>query len=269
MLEAADQAGTLRRRSRPKWAAGIGEAGRRSTATGDVEGLRPRSAGGNRWPLSESRTLTEAHAPSQSSRRQGARVERGWRGQAWSACSESFLLTRSMGELTGSASTKCTEGTVTLDPRPGVITGRRALAGLRRTRPATSRTSTTTSSRSSRPRKAKKNDRLGARDPQGGARHRHRVAPISRQRSSRSRTSGGPTCSTRAALDQCVYLDEPEKRAVGFKLSEGMEIPRSLRSFKFARQKSKLAGTIRGSILDQGRLLTPAGTPVDGIGSTA
>ena len=39
----------------------------------------------------------------------------------------------------------------------------------------------------------------------------------------------------------------PEKRAVGFKLSEGMEIPAELSSFKFARQKSKLAGTIRGS----------------------
>ena len=39
-----------------------------------------------------------------------------------------------------------------------------------------------------------------------------------------------------------------EKRAVGFKLSDGMEIPDELASkFKFARQKSKLAGTIRGS----------------------
>ena len=40
----------------------------------------------------------------------------------------------------------------------------------------------------------------------------------------------------------------PEKRAVGFKLSDGMEVPEELESrFKFARQKSKLAGTIRGS----------------------
>jgi hypothetical protein len=38
------------------------------------------------------------------------------------------------------------------------------------------------------------------------------------------------------------------KRAVGFKLSEGMEIPTELAAkFKFARQKSKLAGVIRGS----------------------
>ena len=42
-------------------------------------------------------------------------------------------------------------------------------------------------------------------------------------------------------------LDDPKKRAVGFKLSEGMEVPAELGSFKFARQKSKLAGTIRGS----------------------
>ena len=39
----------------------------------------------------------------------------------------------------------------------------------------------------------------------------------------------------------------PEKRAVGFKLSEGMDVPAELASSKFARQKSKLAGTIRGS----------------------
>ena len=38
------------------------------------------------------------------------------------------------------------------------------------------------------------------------------------------------------------------KRAVGLKLSEGMDVPKELADkFKFARQKSKLAGTIRGS----------------------
>jgi hypothetical protein len=43
-------------------------------------------------------------------------------------------------------------------------------------------------------------------------------------------------------------LDDHRKRAVGFKLSEGMEVPKELEGkFKFARQKSKLAGTIRGS----------------------
>ena len=38
------------------------------------------------------------------------------------------------------------------------------------------------------------------------------------------------------------------KRAVGFKLSDGMDVPEELaEKFKFARKKSKLAGTIRGS----------------------
>lgn len=41
---------------------------------------------------------------------------------------------------------------------------------------------------------------------------------------------------------------DPKKRAVGFKLSDGMEVPEELADkFKFARQRSKLAGTIRGS----------------------
>ncbi|KHK99158.1 phage tail protein [Microbacterium mangrovi] len=42
-------------------------------------------------------------------------------------------------------------------------------------------------------------------------------------------------------------LEPGSKRAVGFKLSDGMEVPAELGAFKFARQKSKLAGTIRGS----------------------
>jgi hypothetical protein len=42
-------------------------------------------------------------------------------------------------------------------------------------------------------------------------------------------------------------LADGGKRAVGFKLSDGMEVPEELSAFKFARQKSKLAGTIRGS----------------------
>ena len=43
-------------------------------------------------------------------------------------------------------------------------------------------------------------------------------------------------------------LEPGQKRAVGFKLSDGMDVPEELASrFKFARQKSKLAGTIRGS----------------------
>ncbi|MEV4279187.1 phage tail protein [Actinoplanes xinjiangensis] len=42
-------------------------------------------------------------------------------------------------------------------------------------------------------------------------------------------------------------VDDGGKRAVGFKLSDGMEVPAELGTFKFARQRSKLAGTIRGS----------------------
>lgn len=41
---------------------------------------------------------------------------------------------------------------------------------------------------------------------------------------------------------------EKPKRAVGFKLSLGMDVPKELDGkFKFARQRSKLAGEIRGS----------------------
>jgi hypothetical protein len=49
------------------------------------------------------------------------------------------------------------------------------------------------------------------------------------------------------SINVLYTLDDPTKRAVGFKLSEGMDVPEELSKFKFARQKSKLAGTIRGS----------------------
>lgn len=50
------------------------------------------------------------------------------------------------------------------------------------------------------------------------------------------------------AVNVLYSLEATGKRAVGFKLSDGMEIPAELRDkFKFAKQKSKLAGTIRGS----------------------
>ncbi|MFC6009775.1 phage tail protein [Nocardia lasii] len=49
------------------------------------------------------------------------------------------------------------------------------------------------------------------------------------------------------SINVMYTVDNAEKRAVGFKLSEGMDIPTELDSFKFARQKSALAGTIRGS----------------------
>lgn len=49
------------------------------------------------------------------------------------------------------------------------------------------------------------------------------------------------------SINVLYQLVDPKKRAVGFKLSEGMEVPAELSAFKFATQKSKLAGTIRGS----------------------
>ncbi|MFE3191783.1 phage tail protein [Nocardia sp. NPDC059240] len=49
------------------------------------------------------------------------------------------------------------------------------------------------------------------------------------------------------SINVMYTLADAGKRAVGFKLSDGMEVPDELSNFKFARQKSKLAGTIRGS----------------------
>lgn len=50
------------------------------------------------------------------------------------------------------------------------------------------------------------------------------------------------------SINVMYAVDDPKKRAVGFKLSMGMEVPAELASrFKFATQRSKLAGTIRGS----------------------
>ncbi len=50
------------------------------------------------------------------------------------------------------------------------------------------------------------------------------------------------------SINVMYTLEEGGKRAVGFKLSDGMDVPEELAArFTFARQKSKLAGTIRGS----------------------
>lgn len=49
------------------------------------------------------------------------------------------------------------------------------------------------------------------------------------------------------SINVMYTIADAGKRAVGFKLSEGMEVPEELSAFKFARQKSRLAGTIRGS----------------------
>jgi hypothetical protein len=50
------------------------------------------------------------------------------------------------------------------------------------------------------------------------------------------------------SINVLYTLEDAGKRAVGFKLSDGMEVPEELApKFKFVRQRSKLAGTIRGS----------------------
>ena len=50
------------------------------------------------------------------------------------------------------------------------------------------------------------------------------------------------------SINVMYTVDDGGKRAVGFKLSAGMDVPGELATkFKFATQKSKLAGTIRGS----------------------
>jgi hypothetical protein len=49
------------------------------------------------------------------------------------------------------------------------------------------------------------------------------------------------------SINVMYTIEDAKKRAVGFKLSDGMDVPEELGSFKFARQRSKLAGTIRGS----------------------
>ena len=50
------------------------------------------------------------------------------------------------------------------------------------------------------------------------------------------------------SINVLYTIAESGKRAVGFKLSDGMDVPDELAArFKFARQRSKLAGTIRGS----------------------
>jgi hypothetical protein len=50
------------------------------------------------------------------------------------------------------------------------------------------------------------------------------------------------------AVNVLYTLADAKKRAVGFKLSMGMDVPTELAiKFKFARQKSKLAGEIRGT----------------------
>jgi hypothetical protein len=50
------------------------------------------------------------------------------------------------------------------------------------------------------------------------------------------------------SINVMYTIADEGKRAVGFKLSQGMDVPAELAErFKFARQRSKLAGEIRGS----------------------
>lgn len=49
------------------------------------------------------------------------------------------------------------------------------------------------------------------------------------------------------SINVMYTIAEGGKRAVGFKLALGMDVPLELSAFKFARQRSKLAGEIRGS----------------------
>jgi hypothetical protein len=50
------------------------------------------------------------------------------------------------------------------------------------------------------------------------------------------------------SINVMYAVGDPKRRAVGFKLAEGMEVPAELDGrLKFARMKSKLAGVIRGS----------------------
>lgn len=49
------------------------------------------------------------------------------------------------------------------------------------------------------------------------------------------------------SINVLYTVEDVGKRAVGFKLADGMEVPAELSAFSFARQRSKLASTIRGS----------------------
>jgi len=64
------------------------------------------------------------------------------------------------------------------------------------------------------------------------------------------------------SINVMFTLDDAKKRAVGFKLSDGMEVPAELATrFKFARQRSKLAGTIRGTYFAISRKVVPVEQP--------
>jgi hypothetical protein len=72
------------------------------------------------------------------------------------------------------------------------------------------------------------------------------------------------------SMNVMYTIDGAKKRAVGFKLSDGMEVPVELADrFKFARQKSKLAGTIRGSCFVLKNEYWPQDRSPQGVAATA
>jgi hypothetical protein len=90
---------------------------------------------------------------------------------------------------------------------------------------------------------------VGAPHLEGGARPRHPVPPVEATEFQVENIRWAYVFYESGLSINVLYtLDDKKKRAVGFKLSDGMEVPPELASrFKFAKQKSKLAGTIRGS----------------------
>lgn len=117
-----------------------------------------------------------------------------------------------------------------------------------RTRPATSRTSTTTSSRWSR--------RANAKDAIDWV---HRILKEERDIVISSRSLEATAFRVEniriayvfyesgLSINAMYTIDDPKKRSLGFKLSEGMEVPRSSPRGSNSRPSSQLAGTIRGS----------------------
>ena len=105
--------------------------------------------------------------------------------------------------------------------------------------------------------------RVGEPDSQGGTGPRHLVPPLEATAFQVENIRMAYVFYQSGLSINVMYtIDDAGKRAVGLKLSDGMEVPEELASqFKFARQKSKLAGTIPRFLLrHQKRVLTPGPT---------
>jgi len=144
-----------------------------------------------------------------------------------------------------------------------------ALAGLRAHGPATSRTSTTTSHGGAGRRRQEDIDlvnRILGRNvasPSGHPRSRHHVQ-VENIRWTYVFYENG------LSINVLYTLDGPTpKRAVGFKLSEGMDIPAELDSFQVRTPEVETGRDDPRFVLrDQRRLLTPRGTGSPGEGPT-